>query len=58
MSLLNSANGYMDMEFWIKSKKIELHKFLGHALMAPADNIIRNIFLNIDTKKLNTLFED
>lgn len=58
LALLSGANGYMDMEFWIKSKKRELQKFLGHAFIAPADNTIRNIFLNIDTKRLDTLFED
>jgi len=43
LALLSGANGYMDMEFWIKSKKRELQKFLGHTFMAQADNTIRNI---------------
>jgi len=58
LATLSGANGYMDMEIWIKSKKRELQKFLGHAFIAPADNTIRNVFLNIDTKKLDKLFED
>ena len=58
LSTLSGANGYMDMEIWIKSKKRELQKLLGHAFIAPADNTIRNVFLNIDTKKLDTMFED
>ena len=58
LATLSGANGYMDMELWIKSKKRELQKFLGHAFVAPADNTIRNIFLNIDTKALDKMFED
>ena len=58
LATLSGANGYMDMELWIKSKKRELQKFLGHAFIAPADNTIRSIFLNIDTQALDTLFAD
>jgi len=58
LATLSGANGYLDMEIWIKSKKYELQKFLGHAFIAPADNTIRNIFLNIDITSLNKLFED
>jgi len=58
LALLAGANGYMDMEIWIKSKKPELTKFLGHPFIAPADNTIRNVFLNIDLDALNILFED
>lgn len=58
LATLSGANGYMDMELWIKSKKRELQKFLGHAFIAPADNTIRNVFLNIDTQKLDTMFEE
>jgi len=58
LATLSGANGYMDMETWIKSKKRELQKFLGHPFIAPADNTIRNIFLNIDSKKLDILFEE
>ena len=58
LALLSGANGYEDMELWIKTKKRELKKFLGHAFIAPADNTIRNVFLNIDTKALDKLFED
>jgi len=57
LATLSGANGYVDMEFWIKSKKLQLQKFLGHPFIAPADNTIRNIFLNIDTKALDELFE-
>ncbi len=58
LATLSGANGYIDMELWIKSKKYELQKFLGHPFIAPADNTIRNIFLNIDIKALDKLFED
>jgi hypothetical protein len=58
LATLSGANGYVDMELWIKSKKRELQKFLGHAFIAPADNTIRNTFLNIDTKALDKLFEE
>jgi len=58
LATLSGANGYVDMELWIKSKKHLLQKFLGHAFIAPADNTIRNIFLNIDTKALDKLFEE
>lgn len=58
LATLSGANGYMDIELWIKSKKRELQKFLGHAFIAPADNTIRNVFLNIDTKKLDAMFEE
>ena len=58
LAMLSGANGYTDMEFWIKSKKRELQKFLGHAFIAPADNTIRNIFLNIDKDALDKMFEE
>ena len=58
LATLSGANGYVDMEFWIKSKKRELKKFLGHAFIAPADNTIRNVFLNIDKNALDKIFED
>lgn len=58
LATLSGANGYIDMELWIKSKKRELQKFLGHAFIAPADNTIRNVFLNIDTKALDEMFEN
>ena len=58
LATLSGANGYVDMEFWIKSKKRELKKFLGHAFIPPADNTIRNVFLNIDKNALDKIFED
>ena len=58
LALLAGANGYVDMEIWIKSKKKELTKLLGHRFIAPADNTIRNVFLHIDLDALNALFED
>ena len=58
LATLSGANGYMDMEIWIKSKKRELRKFLGHAFIAPADNTIRNVFLNIDKDALDKMFEN
>jgi len=57
LATLSGANGYMDMEIWIKSKKRELQKFLGYAFIAPADNTIRNVFLNIDKDALDKIFE-
>ncbi len=44
LAILAGANGYMDMELWIKSKKEELIKVLGHRFIAPADNTIRNVY--------------
>jgi len=58
LAILAGANGYMDMELWIKSKKDELTRLLGHRFIAPADNTIRNIYLNIDLEALNQMFED
>jgi len=58
LATLSGANGYMDMEAWIKLKKRELQKFLGHVFITPADNTIRNVFLNIDTVALDKLFEN
>lgn len=58
LAMLSGANGYVDMELWIKTKKRELQKFLGHTFIAPADNTIRNIFLNIDTDAIDKLFEE
>ncbi len=58
LATLSGANGYADMEAWIKTKKRELQKFLGHPFIAPADNTIRNVFLNINTEKLDAIFED
>ncbi len=46
------------MELWIKSKKDELRKLLGHGFIAPTDNTIRNVYLNIDLEALNKMFED
>lgn len=58
LAILSGANGYIDIEIWIKSKKRELQKFLGHAFIAPADNTIRNVFLNINKDALDKMFED
>jgi len=58
LAILAGANGYMDMELWIKSKKDELTKVLGHRFIAPADNTIRNVYLNMDLDSLNQMFED
>jgi len=58
LAILAGANGYMDMELWIKSKKNELTKLLGHRFIAPADNTIRNVYLNMDLDSLNQMFED
>ena len=57
LATLSGANGYTDMEIWIKSKKRELRKFFGHAFVAPADNTIRNVFLNIDTNALDKILK-
>lgn len=58
LAILSGANGYEDMELWIKSKKRELRKFLKHSFIPPADNTIRNVFLNIDADAVDKLFED
>jgi uncharacterized membrane protein YcfT len=58
LALLAGANGYTDMELWIKLKKKELTKLLGQRFIAPADNTIRNVYLNINLKALNDLFEE
>ena len=57
LAMLAGANGYTDMEMWIKLKKEELTKLLGHSFIAPADNTIRNVYLNINIEALNQLFE-
>jgi hypothetical protein len=56
--MLAGANGYVDMEMWIKSKKRELKGVLGHGFITPVANTIRNVFLNIDLEALDKLFED
>ena len=58
LAILSGANGYMDMELWIKSKKDELTRLLGHRFIAPADNTIRNVYLNMNLEALNRMFED
>ena len=58
LALLAGANGYVDMEMWIKSKKRELKGVLGHGFITPVANTIRNVFLNIDLEALDKLFED
>ena len=58
LAILSGANGYMDIELWIKSKKDELTRLLGHRFIAPADNTIRNVYLNMDLEALNKMFED
>ena len=58
LAILSGANGYVDIETWIKAKKRELRKFLGYTFIAPADNTIRNVFLNIEAQELDKLFEE
>lgn len=58
LAMLSGANGYQDMEFWIKMQRKELTKLLGYKFRPPADNTIRNVFLNIDLEALNKLFEN
>ena len=58
LAMLAGANGYMDMALWIKSKRSELSKLLGHGLIPPAYTTIRNVYLNIDVEALNKMFED
>ena len=57
-AILAGANGYKDMAIWIKSKRKELAKLLGHGLIPPAYTTIRNVYLNIDIEALNKMFED
>lgn len=58
LAILSGANGYADMELWIETKKRELQKFLGYKFITPAYTTIRNVFLNIDTKQLDKLFQE
>jgi len=58
LAMLSGANGYSDIALWIKSKKEELRKVLGHGFIPPAYTTIRNIYLNIDLEALNKMFED
>lgn len=58
LAMLAGANGYEDMALWIKLKKRELAKVLGHGLIPPAYTTIRNVYLNIDLEALNKMFED
>ena len=37
LAMLSGANGYRDMEFWIKIKRKELAKLLGYYFRPPAD---------------------
>ena len=59
LAILSGANGYMDMELWIKSKKDELTRLLGHRFIAPADNTIRNVYLNSinENQKISIFFK-
>jgi hypothetical protein len=56
LAQMSGANGYDDMAAWVKTKKYELTKFLGHAFIAPAYTTIRNVFMQIDIDSLETLF--
>jgi hypothetical protein len=58
LAMLSGANGYEDMALWIKLKRRELSKLLGHGLIPPAYTTIRNIYLNIDVEALNKMFEE
>ncbi|HHS93603.1 MAG TPA: transposase family protein, partial [Campylobacterales bacterium] len=43
LAMLAGANGYEDMALWIKLKRRELSKILGHGLIPPAYTTIRNV---------------
>ena len=58
LAMLAGANGYKDMALWIKLRRRELSKLLGHRLIPPAYTTIRNVYLNIDVEALNKMFED
>lgn len=58
LAMLAGANGYEDMALWIKSKREELSKVLGHRFIPPAYTTIRNVYLNIELEALNKMFED
>lgn len=58
LAILSGANGYADMAIWIKLKRRELAKLLGHGFIPPAYTTIRNVYLNIDLEALNKMFED
>ena len=57
LAILSGANGYKNIEFWIKLKRKELKSILGYSFIPPADNTIRNVFLKIDLDALNKMFE-
>jgi len=57
LAQLVGANGYDDMVSWIKAKKYELKKLLGHPFIVPAYTTVRNVFMGISTKALDELFE-
>jgi hypothetical protein len=57
MSILSGADGFYEMSQWMKIRKGAIVKFLGKAFKVPAYTTIRNVFLNIDSKEVNKLFE-
>lgn len=58
LAIVSGANGYKDIESWIKLKRLELRKFLGKPFIVPVENTIRNIFINIDIQAVEKLFEE
>lgn len=57
LSILSGANGFEDMSEWMRARKKELVKFLGKPFKVPAYTTIRNVFLKIDSGKVDELFE-
>jgi uncharacterized protein YacL (UPF0231 family) len=55
LAILAGANGYEEIEAWIKSKKQKIAKFLGKPFIAPADNTIRAFFLGVDVLALESI---
>ena len=55
LAVLSGAQGYDDIASWMKERKRELAKFLGRAFIAPAYTTIRNTFLGIDAKAVESM---
>lgn len=58
LSIISGANGFEDMARWMESRKTEIMRFLGKRFKVPAYTTIRSVFLNIDSKRVDELFEE
>lgn len=55
LSILAGADGYEEMEVWIKLRRREIAKLLKKPFIPPADNTIRGFFLGVDLTALENL---